>query len=657
MSLRPPPERLLRTVGWLGRRVDPLGDPTAAIETVSVLDSYSTSLMPRTSVHQGLAAGVHVLAARYLGSRIDAVQRVVLGAGAPPIISLGGRAVAFAVGVAAGRVPARPDETLWRSGLRAGGTVVRAAAVSGALHDLARLARSGDRANPRRALTLGIAITGGATFWAARGLRHRRSVIPRWPVEQRADLLPSLAVGSVLSFTGMAAAGAYRLTGRGWELYFGQHWGRTTLARVVNGGMWGALAVAAYNAGIAAIGRTNERIEPSYADAPTSPLVSGSAESLSSFEELGMQGRRFVTDVVQPATITEVTGDEALDPIRVYVGFNSMPLYGTGRAELALAELERTGAYDRSHLLLVSPTGTGWVDQTVVEAAEFLARGDIATCAIQYGRFPSFLAVQKVGLGRIQFRLLLLGIRQRLMERPAERRPRVLVFGESLGAWTASDVVMSQGISGFDHYGIDRALWVGLPALAKWSRNGMAAGANELVPEGTVRVFDRHEQLAALDDDARQRLRAVILSHDNDPIAALRPELMIREPEWLRGERGRNVPDDMPWTPVSTFLQVMIDAANAMVTVPGEFESFGHDYRGDTTRFVRDAFHLPATTEEQAVRIEDALRRIDVERKQRLGQEVDEADVPAPFTPSTSSTLVGGIPFGAERTRGARWFR
>ena len=57
------------------------------------------------------------------------------------------------------------------------------------------------------------------------------------------------------------------------------------------------------------------------------------------------------------------------------------------------------------------------------------------------------------------------------------------IGGESLGAWTSSDVVMSQGIVGFDHYGIDRALWFGLPALAKWSRNGMATGSSDLVPE------------------------------------------------------------------------------------------------------------------------------------------------------------------------------
>src|SRR4029453_13914253 len=90
----------------------------------------------------------------------------------------------------------------------------------------------------------------------------------------------------------------------------------------------------------------------------------------------------------------------------------------------------------------------------------------------------------------------------------------VLVFGESLGAWTSSDVVMFQGIEGFDHYGIDRALWGGLPWLAKWSRSGLARGSNTLVPEGTVGVFDRHEQLAELTEEQRARLRAVILSHD-----------------------------------------------------------------------------------------------------------------------------------------------
>ena len=54
-----------------------------------------------------------------------------------------------------------------------------------------------------------------------------------------------------------------------------------------------------------------------------------------------------------------------------------------------------------------------------------------------------------------------------------------------------------------------------------------------LVPEGTVGVFDHHDQLAALDDDQRSRLRAVVVSHDNDPIAVLGPDLSCSgHPGW-----------------------------------------------------------------------------------------------------------------------------
>jgi uncharacterized membrane protein len=645
-------------VRGLGRQIDPVGDASAALETVSFLDSFLPSLMPRTSEHQGLAAGIHVLSARLLGGFIDGAQSLVIGASAGTPARLTARAVTFGFGQAAGMLPEEEGETLWRSGVRAGGQIARAAAVSGALHDGARSLREVGRHSRTRPLLTGGLVLGGALYWAGRRLQTRREIIPRWPVEQEADIGKSTAIAAVVTIVGSSIGKTYALTRRGSELYFGPGLGRPALARAANVGIWAAGATAAYNAAIASIGRANEKVEPAYASPPASPLLSGSSDSLSSFAELGLQGRRYVTDVVTPAMIEDVMGEPAAGhPIRTYVGFNSVPLYQSGRAEIALEELERTGAFDREYLLLISPTGTGWVDQTVVEAAEFLARGNIATCSVQYGRFPSFLCVQKVGLGRAQFRLLLWGVRQRLRERPVEQRPKVLVFGESLGAWTASDVVMSQGISGFEHYGVDRALWFGLPALAKWSRNGMATGANGLVPEGTVGVFDRHEQFASLTGDERDRMRAVILSHDNDPIGAMRPELMVREPDWLRGEHGRNVVDGIEWVPVNTFVQVMIDAANAMVTVPGKFGSFGHDYRGDTARFVRDAFHLPGTTDEQAERLEEALIALDLERRERLQQEWGD-DVEAHGSGRfPEQRFSGGVPLDMGRTRGARWIR
>jgi uncharacterized membrane protein len=266
--------------------------------------------------------------------------------------------------------------------------------------------------------------------------------------------------------------------------------------------------------------------------------------------------------------------------------------------------------------------------------------------------------VQKVALGAGQFRLLLWGVKQRLEERPPERRPKVLVFGESLGAWTSSDVVMFQGIEGFDHYGIDRALWVGLPWLAKWSRSGLARGSNTLVPEGTVGVFDRHEQLAALTEEQRARLRAVILSHDNDPIAVLGPDLLVQRPVWLAdGQRGRGVPEGMHWRPLITFIQTAMDAANAMVSVPGKFGSFGHDYRADMVRFVRDAYQLPGATDEQIGHIEEALRTLELERAERIKAQHAHAAPTPPAHRGSGDAFRAGVPLRTRRTRGARWIQ
>jgi len=113
----------------------------------------------------------------------------------------------------------------------------------------------------------------------------------------------------------------------------------------------------------------------------------------------------------------------------------------------------------------------------------------------------------------------------------------------------------------------------------------------------------------------------------------------------------------MDWVPVNTFWQVMIDAANAMVTVPGEFESFGHDYRRDTTRFVCDAFHLPETTEEQAAAIDSAIKTLDIERNGRM-KIAPSDDVTEQWSARfAESNFSAGVPLDTGRTKGARWFR
>jgi uncharacterized membrane protein len=335
---------------------------------------------------------------------------------------------------------------------------------------------------------------------------------------------------------------------------------------------------------------------------------------------VGLQGRRFLTDVVTPDQIESTLGEKAkAHPIRAFVGVNSEPLYPSGRSEMMLDELERLGAFDREYLLLVNPTGTGWVDQTMIESAEILTRGDIATACIQYGRGPSFLEVQKVTLGATQFRGLLWGVKLRIDGMPKEKRPKVLVFGESLGSWSGSDVVMHQGIEGFDHYGIEYALWFGLVGFAKWSKTGMRAGSNALVPPGTVEAFDDFEEYKKLSQEARDKLRAVIVDHDNDPIAAMSLRWAVKRPPWLNGtDRGRNVPEGMQWVPLITFVQIMVDAMNAMRTVPGHFKSFGHDYQADTAPFVHAAYHLAPVTDDQMSAVVDTLMQLQSERNKRI---------------------------------------
>jgi len=644
-----------------------LSSPGGPLEGMAMASSFEPSLMPRTSMQQGMMMGLAGLTARSLAAIAEQGTRRVTPGSAGLSMKLAIRGAIGAAGVGLAMLPKQPGESLWRSGVRSSGQMLTAAAASGALHDasdsLAGAKRTGGVLRP---VLASAAITAGMMALAGKNLKERKQVIKRWPVEQKNQLPMALGVGWATYAAGSGIGKGYIASRNGLVRYLGPGPTKRVIGGVANAAIWAGGAVTLYNVGVGYIGRSNEKVEPAYAMPPVSPLVSGSEESTSPFVDLGLQGRRFVTDVVSPELIEEVLGEPAKKtPIRVFIGYNSEPMYSMGRTEMAMAELERTGALDRANLLLVSPTGTGWVDQTMIESAEFLAKGDIATCLIQYGRFPSFLSVQKVALGRHQFRALLWSVRQRLAERPPEKRPKVFVFGESLGAWASSDVLMYQGIDGFDHYGIDKALWVGLPGLAKWSRNGMAGSRSTLVPDGSVGIFDNPDQIEGLSAEQSDKLRATILSHDNDPIAVLSTDLMVRKPEWLDGTRGRGVPEDMDYTPMTTFLQVAIDAMNAMVTVPGHFGSFGHDYRADMARMVRAAYGMWDITDDQIEAIEQQLVTLEIERAERIKASKAED---APAAPQYRGTTYvdeetgvlrtgAGVPLQTTRTSGAQWFK
>jgi uncharacterized membrane protein len=62
---------------------------------------------------------------------------------------------------------------------------------------------------------------------------------------------------------------------------------------------------------------------------------------------------------------------------------------GRGPSRRAVDELERAGGFDRSHLLVATTTGTGWLDPGTMAAFEHLADGDSAIVTMQYSHLPS----------------------------------------------------------------------------------------------------------------------------------------------------------------------------------------------------------------------------------------------------------------------------
>lgn len=166
-------------------------------------------------------------------------------------------------------------------------------------------------------------------------------------------------------------------------------------------------------------------------------------------------------------------------PVRAVAGYGSAAT-AEDRAKIALVELERLGAFDRSVIVVAAPTGVGYVNYSFAEAVEYLTLGDCAIIVPQYALVPSFLALGQTRDGEAQQRLILAGIRDRIAgDLPPERRPRLMQFGESLGAprwhWTSQPGTPSSS-----------TIWA-LTAASTWARpsgpnSGSAGPAGARMP-------------------------------------------------------------------------------------------------------------------------------------------------------------------------------
>jgi uncharacterized membrane protein len=342
--------------------------------------------------------------------------------------------------------------------------------------------------------------------------------------------------------------------------------------------------------------------EPAYPEKPTSPFVTAGPTSLVAFEDIGKEGRRFVLMALTAQQVGELMDEPAIDPIRAVAGFDSAAT-PEARADLALAELESLGAYERSVIMVAAPTGVGYVNYSFAEALEYLTRGDCAIVVPQYALVPSALALNATKDGVRMQTLILEGIRDRIAALPPGHRPRLLQFGESLGAQVALDVAAS-GTHRFDDLGLDAGLYMGTPFRTElweqWRENPDA-----IDPNGTLGLVDRADRIP----DLPRRVRHVQVIHNDDPINKFAYDAVVRAPWWMGPPESRppGVPRETQFRPVVTFVLNLIDLKNGMDSKPGTFVRVGHDYRIELCDAIRHTFELHAS-DEQVARIERVLR-------------------------------------------------
>lgn len=360
-------------------------------------------------------------------------------------------------------------------------------------------------------------------------------------------------------------------------------------------------------------------IEPAYLKPPTSKYVSGSKESAVSWRSLSVQGRRYTSGVLSASAIKQVIGARtAKEPIRVFVGLDSAQTERE-RVDLAMAELKRTGAFKRKTIMLISPTGTGYVNYVAVEAAEYMSGGDIASIALQYSKRPSPMSLDRVPEGRGQFKMILKEISREIELLPKAKRPQLVIFGESLGAWTSQDSFIDQGTDGLQYAGVNKALWIGSPYGSKWKTQVLHQPDRPDVEPELVGSFDSINDLRKLPSSKQKKLRYVMITHHNDGVALFGASLLYQKPDWLTdpAKRPPTVSKSQYYTSPGTFLLTLLDMKNSMHVIPGEFEASGHDYRADLAEFVSFTYGF-AITKSQMQAVEAALRENEVNRAKKL---------------------------------------
>ncbi len=356
---------------------------------------------------------------------------------------------------------------------------------------------------------------------------------------------------------------------------------------LVNGVLFnGVIALADRSFALLDEGTSNE------ARQPTTALRSGGPGSLVAWQSLGFQGRNFVGRGPTVQQIGAFNGAPAQEPIRAYAGIASAPDDVEARARLAVADLTRAGGFSRKYIVVAGTTGTGWVDPGALASVEYETGGDIASVAIQYSYLPSWASVavdqQRASeAGRALFD----AVYEHWSSLPAVGRPKLLIFGESLGSFSieaafSGEADLRNRTSG--------GILAGPPSFNVLHReftDQRDVGSPEIQPvyrDGRVVRFATDpssgiEPTSAPWGDSR----ILYLQHPSDPVTWLSTSLIWSRPDWLVEPRGRDVTSSMTWLPIVTFWQVTMDMLEPVDVPPGHGHRYTQEYVGGWAAVLR----------------------------------------------------------------------
>lgn len=622
-------QRANTVLGWLGPDRSRAERVALFAAAASVGPSFEPGLQPRRTIDQAIATGVIsattltlVTAAQ---STLEGIgEAIVRGDGETRTIGrrllfsvAGNLAAAAAAGGIARAVPPREDERLRRGALRvAANGVSRVAALSAGLSFLFGISDLLEQSDPRTrwlrrvpiALPLGVA----TSAW----LIHRAHVRAEEcgdetisEVSTRNSILIATGVGAGVIGLQLGEAAIAHAVARGMSRVAPSYNSvANPIGHLVSLGLLGGGLVAGYEYAVRRVENGGSSIEPAYNTPPEIATVSGSPDSLVSFESLSREGRRFVNMVLTRDEIAAVMGEPArTDPIRVFVGLDAAEQV-EDRVDLMIDELIRVGAFDRKVLMFASPTGSGYINYVAAEALEYLTLGDCAIATMQYSMLPSSMSLTRTGLAIEQNRSVMHAVTGYLRGMDPAKRPRFVLFGESLGAQTMQDVWRHRTMEALNRDFVHSALFLGTPSATDFAKS-WRLDPERVDPDGAIAEVDNFDEILALDDAERERIRIVLLTHHDDPIPKFGTNLILRQPTWLGPVETRpdGVPKSSTWRPGNTFVLTGLDMVNAMDVQPGAFGRRGHDYREDIARFVSFTYGLPCSAEQMST-MEEALR-------------------------------------------------